>query len=102
MSVFEEAFTLGGPDDNSVVGTTRCKSLPIFRIGDAVNGIFMTLKLVHSFTSVDIIHEDKVSYGYENLITVWSEAHCPDLVCLFDLGWRHWNLVLPPNYGTHI
>ena len=44
VGVLEKSLAFCRPNDNSIVGTTRCKPLAIFRVSKAINGILVTYR----------------------------------------------------------
>jgi len=102
VGVFQQTLPFCRPNDDSIVGSAGREPLPILRVSDAEDGIFVTFDFVQELSSLSLVDEDEVGNTDENLLTVGSKTYCPDLICLIGLWWRHWNGFLPLYERAHI
>ena len=63
--------------------------------------VILTLDFVLELSGSSSVHEDKISNSEQDLFSIRSEAHCPNLVGLTSLWRWHWDLLLPLDEGSH-
>jgi hypothetical protein len=68
------------PDNDALVCSSSSELLSVLRVSDAVDSIFVTFDLLDHLARLAVIHEHSVSDGHKDFVSVWSEAHTPDLV----------------------